>query len=80
VLNTASLGEGFLEDGWLGRTLTVGGVTLRIDQPCPRCVMTTLPQADLPKGQRRRLRRRRRARTHSARRRRGIDLIRNECF
>ena len=40
---------GFVEDGWIGRTLAVGGARLRIDRPCPRCVMTTLPQDDLPK-------------------------------
>lgn len=41
--------DGFIEDAWLGRTLQIGAVRLRIDSPCPRCVMTTLPQADLPK-------------------------------
>ncbi|MFO0910463.1 MAG: MOSC domain-containing protein [Isosphaeraceae bacterium] len=41
--------EGFVEDGWLGRTLTLGDVELRIERPTPRCVMTTLAQPDLPK-------------------------------
>jgi uncharacterized protein YcbX len=49
VLETPAANEGFIEDGWLGRTLTIGGVTLRLEQPCPRCIMTTLPQAELPK-------------------------------
>jgi uncharacterized protein YcbX len=39
----------FLEDGWLDRTVSIGDqAQLRIWRPCPRCVMTTLPQADLP--------------------------------
>ena len=29
--------------------MTLGDVALRIDRPCPRCIMTTLPQGDLPK-------------------------------
>jgi uncharacterized protein len=41
--------EGFVENDWLGRTLMLGQVHLRIDGPCPRCIMTTLPQNDLPK-------------------------------
>jgi len=41
--------RGFVEDGWAGRTLVVGDtVRLSITGPCPRCVMTTLPQGDLP--------------------------------
>ena len=41
---------GFVENGWVGRTVTVGGdVRLAITEPCPRCVMITLPQGDLPK-------------------------------
>jgi uncharacterized protein YcbX len=40
----------FVENGWVGRTLAVGDeVRLRVTDPCPRCVMTTLPQGDLPK-------------------------------
>lgn len=41
---------GFVENGWVGRALTIGDdVRLRITQPCPRCVMTTVAQDDLPK-------------------------------
>lgn len=40
---------GFVENDWIGRTLTLGDVQLRIDSPCPRCVMTTLSQGSLPK-------------------------------
>ena len=42
--------KGFIEDGWVGRTLAIGEeVRLSITGPCPRCVMTTLPQGDLPR-------------------------------
>jgi MOSC domain-containing protein len=42
--------RGFVENDWLGRTVTVGNtVRLRITRLCPRCVMTTLAQGDLPK-------------------------------
>ena len=41
-------GEGFLENDWIGRRLTVGGAVLEILAPTPRCVMTTLAQEDLP--------------------------------
>ena len=46
----ATDGEGFVENGWAGRTLALGDeVRLCIVEPCPRCVMTTLAQGDLPK-------------------------------
>ena len=38
-----------LENTWIGHTLAIGEeVRLKITNPCPRCVMTTLPQGDLP--------------------------------
>lgn len=41
---------GFVEDAWVGRRLTLGGlVRLRITGPCPRCIMATLAQGDLPR-------------------------------
>ncbi len=40
--------NGFVEQDWLGRELTVGDVVLRVVQPMPRCVMVTQPQRDLP--------------------------------
>jgi hypothetical protein len=41
--------SGFVENGWVGRTVTVGdSLKLAITDPCPRCVMTTLAQEDLP--------------------------------
>ncbi len=40
----------FVENGWIGHTLAIGEeVRLNVTGPCPRCVMTTLPQGDLPK-------------------------------
>src|SRR5579875_285784 len=39
----------FVENDWVGRTLLLGSeVRLQIIKPCGRCVMTTLPQSDLP--------------------------------
>lgn len=41
--------SGFVENEWVGRILHLGeGVQLEVTGLCPRCVMTTLPQADLP--------------------------------
>jgi uncharacterized protein YcbX len=41
---------GFLENHWVRRELEVGdGVRLRVRVPASRCVMTTLPQSDLPR-------------------------------
>lgn len=40
----------FVENDWVGRTLRVGDeIRLEVVVPTPRCVMTTLPQGDLPK-------------------------------
>lgn len=40
----------FVESNWIGRELRIGdNVVLKITDHCPRCVMTTLPQGDLPK-------------------------------
>jgi uncharacterized protein YcbX len=42
--------DGFVENEWIGHTLAVGdGVSLPVTLADPRCVMTTLPQGDLPK-------------------------------
>jgi uncharacterized protein YcbX len=39
-----------VENDWIGRTLVIGDtVRLAITEPCPRCVMITLPQGDLLK-------------------------------
>ncbi len=42
--------KGFVENSWIGRTVAIGDeLRLAITEPCGRCVMTTLPQGDLPK-------------------------------
>lgn len=49
VIDTTGL-SGFVENGWIGRNLRVGAsVRLEVTRGCPRCVMTTLPQPDLPR-------------------------------
>jgi len=41
--------SGFVENAWVGRTVSVGPeLVLRVSGPCARCVMTTLPRAELP--------------------------------
>jgi hypothetical protein len=40
--------DGFVENDWADRTLEIGDVQLQVIMPVPRCVMTTLPQGDLP--------------------------------
>jgi len=50
VVATGTDAQGFVENDWIGHTIAIGDeVRLRITGPCPRCVMTTLPQGDLPK-------------------------------
>ena len=42
--------EGFVENSWVGLTLKIGDqVRLKVTCTTGRCVMTTLPQGDLPK-------------------------------
>jgi uncharacterized protein YcbX len=49
VVEASSIGTGFVEDTWIGHVLAIGdGVRLTVTGPCPRCVMTTMPQGDLP--------------------------------
>jgi len=49
VVNTHSEKPDFVENHWVGKTLAIGdNVLLKVTEPCPRCVMTTLSQADLP--------------------------------
>jgi uncharacterized protein len=39
----------FVENSWVGLNVEIGKtLLLKVTNPCPRCVMTTLPQADLP--------------------------------
>jgi uncharacterized protein YcbX len=50
VVETPEPLQGFIENEWVGQTLTIGDeVILRILCPCPRCIMTTLSQGNLPK-------------------------------
>jgi uncharacterized protein YcbX len=43
---------GFPESSWPGRRLRIGGLTAEVTIGCMRCVMTTLPVAELPKDPR----------------------------
>jgi len=48
IVNTAGT-KGFVENDWIGKTLSIGPeVKIQVTGPCPRCVMTTLAQGDLP--------------------------------
>jgi uncharacterized protein YcbX len=50
VVQPAAAGKDFVENAWVGHTLVIGDeVRLNVTGPCPRCVMTTLPQGDLPR-------------------------------
>src|SRR6266571_458914 len=50
VVETANGVKEFVENAWIGQMLAIGdAVRLSITGPCARCVMTTLPQGDLPK-------------------------------
>lgn len=40
----------FAETDWVGRELTVGGATLRVVLPTPRCSVPTLEHGDLPRA------------------------------
>ncbi|HZR81019.1 MAG TPA: MOSC N-terminal beta barrel domain-containing protein [Candidatus Binatia bacterium] len=49
VVETEGDGASPPEVEWVGRELRIGGVPVTVAAPCPRCVMTTLPQHDLSK-------------------------------
>jgi uncharacterized protein len=50
VVATGSDDQGFVENDWIGHAVAIGDqVRLQVTDPCSRCVMTTLPQGDLPK-------------------------------
>lgn len=41
--------DGFVENDWVGKTIKLGdNLRLQVTDPCPRCVMPTLAQGDLP--------------------------------
>ena len=50
VVESASEEKEFIENSWVNRKLRIGEeIELKVIGPCTRCVMTTLPQGDLPK-------------------------------
>ena len=50
VVATSPDAQGFVENEWIGHAVAIGDeVRLQVTGPCPRCVMTTLAQGDLPK-------------------------------
>jgi MOSC domain-containing protein len=50
VVQTPAGDRSFVESDWVDRTLAIGDeVRLKVTGPCPRCVMTMLPQGDLPR-------------------------------
>jgi len=50
VVESTSGEKDFIENLWVGKKMVIGEETiLKITGPCTRCVMTTLPQADLPR-------------------------------
>jgi uncharacterized protein YcbX len=50
VVEAANGEKDFVENAWIGKVLAIGdSVRLSITGPCPRCVMTTLAQGDLPR-------------------------------
>ncbi len=49
VIELQDSATGFAESAWVNHEVAIGEeVQLRISGPCPRCVMTTLAQSDLP--------------------------------
>jgi uncharacterized protein YcbX len=50
IVETPPEDGAFPETGWVGRRVAIGDeVRMEITDHCPRCVMTTLPQGDLPR-------------------------------
>jgi uncharacterized protein YcbX len=50
VIESTAGEKDFIENTWIGKKVTIGeDVVLKITGPCTRCVMTTLPQGDLPR-------------------------------
>lgn len=48
LVEATSAVPALVENTWCGRTLRAGRAAIKIEIPCARCVMTTLPQDDLP--------------------------------
>jgi uncharacterized protein YcbX len=49
LVDTGEEPDGFPEIAWSGRRIRIGSVVALVVQPMSRCVMATLPQADLPR-------------------------------
>jgi uncharacterized protein YcbX len=49
LIESDAAASGFVERDWCGRTLAIGGARVKVEMPVVRCVMTTLPQDELPK-------------------------------
>jgi len=47
VIETEVGFEGFVEHEWVGRTLTIGAIEVRVREPCARCSFVALGQAEL---------------------------------
>lgn len=49
VIKPTNSEKSFIENDWIGHTLAIGDeVRISITSPCPRCVMTTMAQGELP--------------------------------
>jgi uncharacterized protein YcbX len=44
--------DGFVENGWVGATLAIGGATARVDMPTMRCTMTTVARDGMAQDRR----------------------------
>jgi uncharacterized protein len=50
VVESTSEEKDFIENSWISKKIVIGeDIVLRVNGPCMRCVMITLPQADLPR-------------------------------
>jgi hypothetical protein len=51
LIEPTACADGFVEETWSGGTLAIGEwLRLHVDGGCPRCVITTLAQGDLPEN------------------------------
>ena len=51
LIEPAGANSGFVEEAWVGGVLTIGdSLRLQVVGGCPRCVITTLAQGDLPEN------------------------------
>ncbi len=49
VIEPAGDAQGLVEIDWCDKVLSIGAAKIKIETPCVRCVMTTLPQGELTK-------------------------------